>query len=66
MNSALYTLSQDAAAYVERLAYEAGVHARLQGKPREIPAGAPASGHAAFLRGWDEATVKFATTVGEA
>ena len=66
MNSALYTLSQDAAAYVERLAYQAGVHACLQGRAREIPAGAPASGHAAFLRGWDETAARFSAMLGEA
>lgn len=64
--SALSTLATDAAAYVERLAYSAGVHARRQGKPREVPAGAPATGHDAFLRGWDEETRRLALVTGEA
>lgn len=64
--SALSTLAIDAAAYVERLAYSAGVHAARRGKPREVPEGAPATGHDAFLRGWDEETRRLALVTGEA
>ena len=64
--TALILLAKDVAAYVDRLAYVAGVHARPQGRPREVPAGAPDAGREAFLRGWDEETRRLALVTGEA
>ena len=62
----LFFLAKDVAAYVERLAYAAGVYARRQGRPREVPAGAPGAGREAFLRGWDDETRRLALVTGEA
>jgi hypothetical protein len=64
--SALTTLAFDAAAYVRRLAYRAGVHAARLGQPREVPQGAPATGHEAFLAGWDAETRRLSVVTGEA
>ncbi len=64
--SDLAALAIDAAAYVRRLAYRAGVHAARHGKPREVPPGAPATGHEAFLAGWDAETRRLAVVTGEA
>lgn len=38
-----------------RTAHKAGVHARQQGRPRQLPEGAPTRGGQteAFLTGWD-------------
>jgi hypothetical protein len=64
--STLTTLAFDAAAYVRRLAYRAGVHAARLGQPREVPQGAPATGHEAFLAGWDAETRRLSVVTGEA
>lgn len=51
----LEALALEATELLTRMAHTAGVHTRRQGRPRQVPAGAPTRGSQAdaFLAGWD-------------